>query len=104
MKDVLSSEPPNIPGQAGRLQTSVVVADPAHSLPPLAGAGLLHSLVLFRIPLPQVTEQTPSSNLDQSPSTRYKMFMNLVLSQSTRIDFLHLISLVCKLLTADHLS
>ena len=70
MDDLLPSEQLNIPGQAGRVQTSVLVADPEHSLPPLAGAGLSHSLVLVRVPLPQETEQTPSSNLDHSPSTR----------------------------------
>lgn len=58
-----------LPGQAGRLQYSVFLADPVHALPPLAGAGLLHFLVLVRVPLPQVTEQTPSPKSDQLPST-----------------------------------
>lgn len=57
------------PGQAGRVQTSVFFADPVQSLPPLAGAGLLHFLVLVRVPLPQVTKQTPSPKSDQLPST-----------------------------------
>ena len=47
----------------------MVVAEPAQSAPPLAGAGSLHSLVLVRTPVPQVTEQVPLSKGDQLPST-----------------------------------
>ena len=51
------------------MQVSVCVLTPAQLAPPLAGAGLLHCLVLVRTPLPQVTEQVPSSKGDQLPST-----------------------------------
>ena len=46
-----------------------MVAEPAQLAPPLAGAGSLHCLVLVRTPVPQLTEQVPSSNGDQLPST-----------------------------------
>ena len=64
----------HLPGQSGRLHTSVLVADPEHSLPPLAGAGLLHFLVLMISPSPQVTEHAPPSKADQLPSTKKNWF------------------------------
>ena len=57
------------PGQASRSQVAVSILSPTQSAPPLDGAGLLHSLVLSTTPEPQVTEQSPSTNGDQLPST-----------------------------------
>ena len=61
----------DLPGQGGSpRQGTVSVSDPRQSLPPLDGGGLLHSLVLVTRPLPQLTEQAPSTNGDQLPLTR----------------------------------
>ena len=50
-------------------QGSALNDSPSQSLPPLAGTGLLHDLVKFRIPPPQVTGQgTTSFQGDQPPS------------------------------------
>ncbi len=52
-------------------QVLVWLSLPTQSAPPLAGAGLLHSLESLLLPLPQVTEQVPLVQADQPPSTAF---------------------------------
>ncbi len=52
-------------------QVLVWLTLPTQSAPPLAGAGLLHSLESLLLPLPQVTEQVPLVQADQPPSTAF---------------------------------
>ena len=49
---------------------SALIVSPSQSLPPLAGVGLLHLLVKYRVPPPQVAVQAIAScQDDQPPST-----------------------------------
>ena len=58
---------------AGLLQVRVTVVDPGQGLPPLAGLGLLHCLVLVCLPLPHVPEHDDHApHLFQRPFTMNK--------------------------------
>ena len=46
-----------------------LLVSPEHSMPPLAGAGLLQSLVLLSVPPPQVTLQDHVPHVLHMPST-----------------------------------
>ena len=48
-------------------QMSVLLDFPSQSLPPLAGAGLLHILISCRVPPPQVALQGATSFQDDQP-------------------------------------
>ena len=74
-----------IPGQALSVQLVVVVVDPLQEAPPLAGAGLLHDLVLDFVPLAQVTEQDPQfPQFPQLPLT--EMYYNILTVQSSLVN------------------
>ena len=45
------------PGQAPKLQATLLVAEPVQSLPPYCGAGSVQVLVCWFVPGPQDTEQ-----------------------------------------------
>ena len=51
------------------MQSTVSVASPSQSVPPLLGAGLSQARVLALVPMPQVTEQGPSVHIDHIPFT-----------------------------------
>ena len=53
----------------GRTHARVSEEGPVQSMPPLAGAGLSHSLVRLSIPVPHVTEQVQGLHSPHSPST-----------------------------------
>ena len=55
----------NIHGHSA--QISALFDFPSQSLPPLAGAGLLHILLKYRVPPPQVAEQGATSFQDDQP-------------------------------------
>ncbi len=60
-----------IHSQAGAQFGIVVVKLPTQLAPPFSGAGLVQVLVSVRTPPPQASEQTPSTQSDQPPSTVY---------------------------------
>ena len=51
-----------LPGHVAPLQDSTSVSSPTQLLPPFAGTGLSHDLLLFLIPKPQVTEHSAHSD------------------------------------------
>ena len=57
--------------QVASVSSSVLslLVSPEHSMPPLAGAGLLQSLVLLSVPPPQVTLQDHVPHVLHMPST-----------------------------------
>jgi len=56
------------PSQGNSLHFTTSTAGPLQSFPPQDGTGLLQLLVLF---LTQATEQFPTDQFDQPPSTTY---------------------------------
>lgn len=57
----------SIPGHSLFWQCRVSESDPWHSLPPLAGSGLLQSRLLFWMPFPQLTLQGLQADHSENP-------------------------------------
>lgn len=58
-----------LPGQGAVLHVSVTIGSPSQSRPSLAGTGWSQVRVRFRVPLPHVWLQGPSTQAPQPPST-----------------------------------
>ena len=58
------------------LQSIVSIASPSQSFPPQDGGGLSQLLVLFWTPPSHSSEQLPTVQFDQPPSTAYYMAKN----------------------------
>ena len=67
---------PTSSSQENSLHSTVSTFMPLHSLPPQDGVGLLQTLNFSLTPPPQFTEQSPTFQSDQPPSTTGKI--NLV--------------------------
>ena len=58
-----------VPAQHPLSHGCTSLSDPTQSLPPCAGAGLLHSRVRVRYPLPHITLHFPNTQDPQPPFT-----------------------------------